>query len=234
MLSGFSFGCFCCFKSHYTVTTQKNNTDSFPTCGNFCAAKDTNIVWFRRVVAGPSLFCALWMEAWREYKKTFFLLRKERDRVMYTSGKEGKEGVRSNIQRESPGKREMWMVTAGLARSVDEEGGGRNLLYLHNSRLIYTHTPFPPPPLAPAWKRKKKRHTLFLSPGLTAEECCAAFKLPPKSLQIQQSAKFHTKQFSPCAAATYKNKCKNNDTRILLFLRGETENIVLAHVLPSF
>ncbi len=114
-------------------------------------------LWFRRVVTGPSLFCALWMEAWREYKKTFFLLRKERDRVMYTSGKEGKEGVRSNIQRESPGKREMWMVTAGLARSVDEEGGGRNLLYLHNSRLIYTHTPFsPPPPPAPAWKRKKK------------------------------------------------------------------------------
>ena len=107
--------------------------------------------------------------------------------------------------------------------------------YIYTTHDLFTHTrPFPPLRWPKLGRGRKKAHSLSLSPGLTAEEGCAAFKLPPKSLQIQQSAKFHTKQSFPHVLLLPTNKCKNNDTRILLFLRGKTENIVLAHVLPPF
>ncbi len=116
-------------------------------------------------------------------------------------GKRERKGrVRSNIQRESPGKREMWMVSArpwhGRWMRKEVEG----TCYIYTTHDLFTHTrPFPPLRRRPQLGRgRKKAHSLSLSPGLTAEEGCAAFKLPPKSLQIQQSAKFHTKtEFFP-------------------------------------
>ena len=141
----------------------KNNTNYFPTCGNLCAAKDTKM-YCDFAESSVRLFFVL-CEWKRVGNKKTFLPRKERDRVMYTSGKEGR-GKKQYTARKSGKKRDVDGVREALVRSVDEEGGGRNLLYLHNSRLIYTHTPFSPlrrPQLGRGRKKGTLWVTLFLS-----------------------------------------------------------------------